>query len=454
MRIVAGSATDTGRTRTANEDSILVTDGLFAVADGMGGHRGGAVASSSALDALARALGGAISGGLPTVEQLLAGASAANADVFSRSLDDRSLAGMGTTLVILAPVLHETQTALGIVNVGDSRIYVRADGELQQVSEDHSLVETMIRTGQISAEEGAVHPRRNVVTRALGIEPSVDADAWVISPRVGDRYLLCSDGLMNELSDPEISSVLERLTDPSEAAFELVRLANEAGGRDNISVVVVDVLPDATGAANPTSSGQVELGARLVRITEPSEEMIVRSADSEVVISAPPPPTNGGDPNTAPSNTASTGKQPKSSSQPKASKGGSPRRLTWRVAFFWLAVLVILAGGLVATGLVARSGYFLDEADGVVVVYQGHRDGLLWFEPTEEVTTEIRVADLRPSDVERLRTVTYADRTQLDGFLDSLAEFATQGTDTTTTTSSVATTTGAPAPTIATPEGP
>jgi len=299
-----------------------------------------------------------------------------------------------------------------------------------------------------------VHAGPKEVTRALGIEPSVDADAWVISPRVGDRYLLCSDGLMNELSDPEISSVLERLTDPSEAAFELVRLANEAGGRDNISVVVVDVLPDATGAANPTSSGQVELGARLVRITEPSEEMIVRSADSEVVISAPPPPTNGGDPNTAPSNTASTGKQPTSSSQPKASKGGSPRRLTWRVAFFWLAVLVILAGGLVATGLVARSGYFLDEADGVVVVYQGHRDGLLWFEPTEEVTTEIRVADLRPSDVERLRTVTYADRTQLDGFLDSLAEFATQGTDTTTTTSSVATTTGAPAPTISTPEGP
>ncbi len=470
MRLAAGSATDTGRTRTANEDSILVIDGLYAVADGMGGHRGGAEASSSALDALAHALSDAIGSGLPTVQQLLTATLVANADVFSRSLDDRSLAGMGTTLVVLAPVLHDTQTALGIVNVGDSRIYVRADGELHQVSEDHSLVETMIRTGQISAEEGAVHPRRNVVTRALGIEPSVDADAWVISPRVGDRYLLCSDGLMNELTDPEISSVLGRLTDPSEAAFELVRLANEAGGRDNISVVIVDVLPDAAGAANPTSSGQVELGARLVRITEPSEEMIVRSADSEVVIAAPPP-VDGWDPNTAaatagavaasgalgsgPADALTQPPTSKGSKQPKASKDGSTaRRLTWRVVAFWLAVLAIVGGGLVATGLVARSGYFLDEADGVVVVFKGHRGGLLWFEPTLERTTEIRVADLRPSDAERLRTVTYADRTQLDGFLDSLAEFARQGAETTTTTSLTATTSAAPAPTTPIPEGP
>ena len=151
---------------------------------------------------------------------------------------------MGTTLCALALVVSGDQDRLAIANVGDSRIYVYAGDEFEQLTEDHSLVAQLVRDGTLTASQADRHPQRNVLTRALGIDPEVNVDAWEVLPFAGDRFVLCSDGLSNELTDDQIAAVLRRLAEPQEAANELVRLANDNGGRDNITVVVVDIMGD------------------------------------------------------------------------------------------------------------------------------------------------------------------------------------------------------------------
>ena len=153
---------------------------------------------------------------------------------------------MGTTLVALAPVDDDDLVAW--VHVGDSRIYLFRDGELEQLTEDHSLVEQWVREGTISPEEARSHPQRNILTRALGIGADVGIDAGTVIPYAGDRFVLCSDGLFNEVDEPRIESTLRRLADPQEASRELVRQAIDSGGRDNITVIVVDVVDDDDAA--------------------------------------------------------------------------------------------------------------------------------------------------------------------------------------------------------------
>ncbi|MBU3701028.1 MAG: Stp1/IreP family PP2C-type Ser/Thr phosphatase, partial [Acidimicrobiia bacterium] len=232
-RFAWGALTDTGMVRKGNEDAYLAVDGLFAVADGMGGHQAGEVASRLALESLQSWFGSA------GTDVLVAAVERANADVVERSLGDPELAGMGTTLVAMALVDAGGRDAIGVVNVGDSRLYLLSDGVLTQITEDHSLVATMVRQGRLTEAEAAVHPQRNILTRALGIDGTVLVDSWEVLPVVGDRYLVCSDGLFNEVDDNRIAATLRRLADPAEACRELVRLANESGGRDNITCVVV-----------------------------------------------------------------------------------------------------------------------------------------------------------------------------------------------------------------------
>ena len=153
-----------------------------------------------------------------------------------------------------APDVEDTPPEhLVIANVGDSRAYLLRDGSLVQLTEDHSVVADLVRDGRITAEEAEVHPQRNIVTRVLGVYETIDVDLWPVDPVVGDRVLLCSDGLFNEVGTDQITSALRRLDDPSEAAAELVRLANEGGGRDNITVVLVDVVDDG-GVARSASA--------------------------------------------------------------------------------------------------------------------------------------------------------------------------------------------------------
>ncbi len=439
MRLAAGAATDTGRVRTANEDSVLVTEGVFAVADGMGGHRGGEVASSAALEAFGEAVG---PGGTP--QSLLDGVDAANRAVFERSAADAELAGMGTTLVAIAGVATEAGERVAIVNVGDSRVYLLSGDEFVQLSEDHSLVETMVRTGQLSAEEASVHPRRNVLTRALGIEPSVDVDGWLVAPHLGDRFLLCSDGLFNELDDEEIISVLRRLTNPAEAAWELVRLSNESGGRDNISAVVVDVEGDAPTADSDGVDGAAVVEERVVRLTEPAEELVIRG-ESDVYIAAPmasvpapdpdrpatPPPSTASSPGAGSTTTA-----PPTAAEPTGMAGPAEhhRRFTWRVWALLAAIVAVLVVAAVAVASTARSGYFLAEESGQIVLYQGQRGGLWFIDPTRVGATGIEVADLRESDSDLIATTKFRTRADVDEYVGQLRMYAEQGQETTTTT--------------------
>jgi PPM family protein phosphatase len=231
MRVVAGVATDIGRVREGNEDSFLVEPPLYAVADGMGGARGGEVASQLALT---------------TVEEGFAGRRGplalliheANAAVFARSTEDRSVAGMGTTLT---GALVEGDHAL-LVHVGDSRAYLLRGGQLRQLTVDHTLVQRMIDAGEISADEADVHPHRNVLLRVLGTEPDVDVDETELGLLEGDRLLLCSDGLTGMITDEQIQAILEAASGPQEAADRLVRAANRAGGIDNITVLILDLV--------------------------------------------------------------------------------------------------------------------------------------------------------------------------------------------------------------------
>src|SRR5215213_1578207 len=308
-QLQAGAATDVGRVRQMNEDRFLADERIFAVADGVGGHQAGEVASQTSVETLLREF----NEGEPTVDGLVAAAEAANQAVWQLAQGSREKRGMGTTLTALALVQVDGDEELALINVGDSRAYLLQNGELMQLTEDHSLVEELVRDGKLTPAEAQVHPQRSIITRALGMEPVIEVDSWEIIPYTGDRILLCSDGLTNELSDERIASTLRQLADPQEAAHDLVRQARAAGGSDNITVVVVDVVDDegrskrASDALGATKGATLAAAAPTISTTKPKTEEL-----SESRAAAPPAPQPR--PVLAP-------ERP----QPKAS------RMTWRV---------------------------------------------------------------------------------------------------------------------------
>jgi protein phosphatase len=227
-----GGVTDTGNVRAINQDQLLADGDLVAVADGMGGHRAGEVASRLAVEALRDAFVAD-----PTADGLVAAVHAANAAVWERSESDPELHGMGTTLVAVALV----GTSLAVVNVGDSRAYLLQDGRLRRLTSDHSLVAELVQAGQITEEEARIHPRRNILTRVVGVEPAIEPYVGEAVPRRGDRLLLCSDGLFNELDEAQIAAILAEEADPTDAATHLVAAAKQAGGSDNITALVLDI---------------------------------------------------------------------------------------------------------------------------------------------------------------------------------------------------------------------
>ena len=257
IRLEAGQATDRGRRREKNEDSMLAANDLFAVADGLGGHRGGEVASALAVETLAAEVQAAVEARTdtrrrslrrrplllpaPTVEELLDAVDRANQEILSKSTSTFELAGMGTTLCALAVVEHDDGETLAVVNVGDSRVYRCDESGFHQVTEDHTVVQEMLKAGMITPEEAEIHESRNHLSRALGIESNVAVDDWTLDPVSGHRYLLCSDGLTHEVADRDIHAVLLQYEGPTEAAGALVDLALRQGGSDNITVIVVDV---------------------------------------------------------------------------------------------------------------------------------------------------------------------------------------------------------------------
>lgn len=238
IRASVGASTHVGRIRDGNEDSYVVIDGLYFVADGMGGHSAGEVASAIAVGTLSD-LHTSAPGGLVTEDQVADAVSTANLAIFMEAIEDPSKAGMGTTLtglVVTDPVAHKVVVA----NVGDSRTYLWRHGELRQVTKDHSHVQSLVDRGAITRAEARVHFQRNIVLRAMGIESYVDVDTFPLDVEDGDRFIMCSDGLVDEAADDEIEIEIREATDVQDLADRLVDLANRNGGRDNTTVVVVD----------------------------------------------------------------------------------------------------------------------------------------------------------------------------------------------------------------------
>jgi PPM family protein phosphatase len=339
-KLVVGSATDVGLVRSNNQDQLLVSPGLYAVADGMGGHAAGEVASSTAITALAAAFEATDQ---HTAGSLESAAKAANRAVWEQARTNRAMFGMGTTLVALGVVEREDGTnGLTAAHIGDSRLYVYRDGVLKQVTVDHSLVQELVDDGQISEAQAAVHPQRHVLTRALGVEPAIEVDIIELAPRHGDRYLLCSDGLPREVSDDQIAAVLSRFPNPVEAANELVAVANLRGGNDNITVVVIDVLASDN------------------------------SPDTMIVV---PHPTVTGPTRAVPV-------PPKAAVSRRARKEPAPKRVTLRVVVFLVAICIVVGGAVACLGWYGRSAYYVGLSKDRITIFQGRPGGVLWFQPT------------------------------------------------------------------------
>ncbi len=433
-----GSATHTGRVRSNNQDSNLIADRLqlYAVADGMGGHQGGEVASALAVETLEAAPPTE-----PTSDALVEAVKRANAAVFARAGQEPALRGMGTTLCAIAVVDSEADpdtTEIAWVNVGDSRVYLYRDGELLQLSTDHNLVEDLRRDGQLTDAEAAVHPQRNIITRALGIDADVQVDSGTVVPYEGDRFLLCSDGLFNELTLDQMTATLRRLADPKEAADDLVRQANEHGGRDNITCVVVDIVDDdraevASAALAGTAAGiDADAPTRAVPA--------VAGSDPDLAGFSAPAPRDGDLPFGRPSedvygdlNRART------------------RHVTWRVLAFVLAVIVVLGVAFGAVGWYAKRTYYVGYAGTEVAIYQGQPGGLLFFDPEVKARTGLDRTDLTDAEAQAVRKEqSFASLTDARSFANRIRADVEdrRAARTTTTTRPRATTTTRPRTTV------
>jgi serine/threonine protein phosphatase PrpC len=368
-----GAETDVGQVREANQDSMLTAGWFFAVADGMGGHQGGEVASAVAVETLQETVAE------HSTRALIQGVLQANGSILDRAGEEPDLRGMGTTLCAVALVGDGADRQLAVVNVGDSRVYRFAGDELEQVTEDHSYVEGLVREGYITSEEAEVHPQRNILTRALGVNRELQVDSWELPIEHGDRFLLCSDGLFNEVSNDQISATLRRLADPAEAAQDLVRQANDSGARDNVTVLIVEVLAD----------GAVTVGDAHAPIALPAKSDSTAAEESSADIAAD-------------AESSATDAEGSDESEPEAAK--KKKWWSFRSWLLGLSVVAVFGVAFTATAVVARSGYFATIDDGEVVIAKGRPGGLLWFDPTVELRTGIAEEALSPLSRELLAT--------------------------------------------------
>ena len=246
MNVAVGVQTDVGRVRKGNEDSYLLEAPVYAVADGMGGHIAGDVASATAVSVISDGIAAQPPQDGSALADLV---GRANDAIWDKARSDPSLRGMGTTCTLLmidGDVAH-------IAHVGDSRAYLLRDGTIRQLTEDHTLVERMVREGRLSAQEAANHPQRSVITRALGVDAQVQVDVMEEQLAEGDRILLTSDGLTSMVEPEDIAAALDQEEDPQAAAARLVDMANEAGGEDNVTVLVLHVRNDGPPRRDATA---------------------------------------------------------------------------------------------------------------------------------------------------------------------------------------------------------
>jgi len=350
------SLTDVGRQRQSNEDSYLDREPVFAVADGMGGARAGEVASRMAVEAF----DDQGDGGSPE-DRLRHVATEANRRIYEMAQSDTEHAGMGTTLT--AAMVTGREVAVG--HVGDSRLYRLRGGKLERLTEDHSLVEELVRQGRLSPEEAENHPQRSIITRALGPEPDVEVETFTHTARDGDVYLICSDGLSGMVSEDDITAILERADSLDAAARELVEAANGAGGKDNITVVLFRVASDGEGEddsdtlAGQDTDGEVSAAAVREAVAEDDAEeagtmaLGAEEAERERAAAAAPPAR----------------RRPGVRVLPPERRAARLRR---RPAIAGAVVLLALAAAAVGLYVGSRQFYFLGtNARGVVTLYRG-----------------------------------------------------------------------------------
>jgi len=349
VRLASGSISHTGLVRGNNEDAILVDadHALFAVADGVGGHRGGEVASRTAIEALRAGVAGGRS-----VQDAI---TSANEAVIERARGDVDLTGMGTTMT--AMVVAGGQVLIG--HVGDSRAYLLHDGALRRVTDDHSLVEELVREGRLTPEQAESHPQRNIVTRALGLDEPVQVDVYPLDVAQGDRIILCSDGLTTMVRERDIERIARSEADPQRAAEQLVDAANSAGGEDNTSVVVIDVLE--------------------VDVADATETIPVVPPPSPARIMAPAPDV-----------------------PPPSAAGDSWAKRVRNALLLFVPLVLVLAIAVGGVGWYARRSYYVGFAGNRVVIYKGVPGGVLGWNPTVDETTKIAAADLTPVDHDRV----------------------------------------------------
>ena len=360
MRIVdSAGSTDAGRKRRRNEDSFVHDPPLFAVADGMGGAQAGEVASRLAAAAF-REFHDADD--LDPEERIGAIIQEANRRIYERARDDAQASGMGTT--ITAALVSGPSVAVG--HVGDSRAYRFHEGRLEQLTEDHSLVADLVRSGRLTPEEADTHPQRSVITRALGTDPEVDVDTFTVEAAPGDVFLLSSDGLTTMVGDEEIAQAVSRAETLEQAAKTLVKAANRAGGEDNITVVLFKVegapseLED-TAIAGPNGRGDdtdledtlsgLEVSA--LRAASPAA-VLDREAEEERTEECGPPVDQ---------------------TEPERKRRGE-RHWGRKVIWALLAVTFVLALIAAAFWALSRANFIGADEDGNVVVYQGVPYGL------------------------------------------------------------------------------
>ena len=336
----AVGATHIGQVRQTNQDSHASRAGIHVLADGMGGHQGGEVASLEAISTILE------TGKIDSVADMVKSVSKANQAIIKRANRDETLSGMGTTVCLLTEILgSDGEIKIGIANVGDSRIYRLGGSELTQVTLDHSLVADLVRSGELTLEEASRHPQRNILTRALGIEQDLVIDTWELTPVAGDRYLLCSDGLFNEIDDEKIAEILMADEELDHIAQNLVNSALKAGGHDNITALVVSV----------TEEIKHENGKWFLNEMVPYpvvKPLLNTSIDQEI------------------------------------------RNFDWKPIAICLSTLLLIVSVFTAIGLYARNGWFVGEYNGGVAIYKGRPQGVLWFEPTVERKTQISILDL------------------------------------------------------------
>jgi protein phosphatase len=268
------TVTDTGRKRRRNEDAFVSEPPLFAIADGMGGAQAGEVASRLAAAAVRERVPDALAG----EDRIFDLIQEANRRVYDRSSTDPNTSGMGTTMTVA--LVEDGSVAFG--HVGDSRAYLIRDGQMEQLTEDHSLVNELMKSGKLSPEEAEIHPQRSVITRAVGTDPDVDVDTFTVAAQTGDLFLLCSDGLTDVVAEEEILELVERNREDIDRALRaLVKEANRGGGEDNITVVAFEI---ADEAVHDGRTQEQALRPELVQTRVPDEEDTLTEADGVPVV--------------------------------------------------------------------------------------------------------------------------------------------------------------------------